>query len=206
MPPKQRKLKTIEPDKVNTVDEWLSHYQRKYTNVVLDEGGYLSVYDVTDTKKLVKRIPQMKSVDIHNILGSSASSDELREQAIQANTAIVTERNHKVDEATATFIDDETKLLDIMIQRDSKNTMEQRIEHAKETAQQILALEKADETLQNAKYTFRSILKKEHLLRNELDYTTRDPRPYNFTVFSLMSQQTSSKDRAIPIPVALTDE
>jgi hypothetical protein len=206
MPPKQRKLKTVEPDKVNTVDEWLAHYQQKYKNVVLDEGGYLSVYDVTDITKLVKRIPQVKSMDVYTILGSSASSDELRERAIQANTAIATERDHKVDEATAVFIDDEIKLLDTMIQRDSKNTMEQRIEHAKETAQQILALEKADETLQNAKYTIRSILKKEHLLRNELDYTTRDPRPYNYTVFSLMSRQTSSSERVIPISVAPTVE
>ena len=129
--PAEKRRRTIDPDRVVTIDDWLSHYKNKYTNVRLDDGGHYSVYDTSDSKKLVKRIPLKKGVDALQILASS-NATELRADAQAKYDGLLTQKKTKFETASPKYVAKESELLAQTTLWNKSNDVAQRVTLARQ--------------------------------------------------------------------------
>ena len=196
--PAEKRRRTIDPDRVVTIEDWLSNYKNKYTNLRLDEGGHYSVYDVSDSKKLVKRIPLKKGVDAIQILASSDAS-KLRAEANAKYDALLVEKKTNIDTASAEYVAKESELVAQTSLWNQSSDTAQRATLARQIGVLTNELGEADSRLQNATYSGRRIYADEDMTYATIDYRTHNPKKLGFTVFGGIPKYTVISERIVPI-------
>ena len=195
-----RRGRTVDPERVNTFDDWLDLYKQKYTNLRLDDGGHFSVYATDDAKKLVKRISPKRGVDANTVLASATSPTELRALAIGKYNELKTARDASVAEAKTDYIRNEIELLNQIGLWSKADDEAQRVALAYEIGEQSRALETADTHLQTIQYSRRNIRSAEVMTHSEIDYTTRDTRKLGITLNYYTPEVTTVVDRIVSLP------
>jgi hypothetical protein len=197
--PAEKRRRTIDPERVVTIDDWLSHYKNKYTNVRLDDGGYYSVYDTSDSKKLVKRIPLKKGVDAFQILASTGAS-ELRADAHAKYDSLLAQKKANIETASPEYVAKESELVAHTTLWNKSSDTAQRVTLARQIGVLTKELEQYDSTLQNATYSSRKIYFDEDMTYATIDYRTHNPKKLGFTVYYSAPKHTVISERIVSIP------
>jgi hypothetical protein len=196
--PAGKKRRTIEPARVETLDDWIKYHEQDYTNLILDAGGHFSVYDTADSKKLVKRILPKKGIDAIQLLGSSASS-ELRANAVTKYDELLREKERSVHTISAEYVAKEAELLQQTTLWNQSQDIAQRATLARQIGTLSQELAELDTKRQNAIYANRYKLTCPATYEM-LDYTTRNPTDIGFYLAYMRSEYIDKSDRIIAVP------
>ena len=195
----EKRRRTIDPARVNTIDEWLSFYEQRYTNLRLDDGGYLSVYDPADSKKLVKRVTLKKGVDATNILASSDTS-KLRADAITSYDELRAAKKTAIATASAEYVEKEAELLNQTHLWEQSRDVAQRATLARQIGILIHELEQLDTKLQDATYSRRTIRQDSNMTGQMIDYRSHDTSKLGYTLYYCVPEYTTVSERIVSLP------
>jgi len=195
----EKRRRTIDPARVETIDEWLKFYEQRYTNLRLDDGGYLSVYDPADSKKLVKRITLKKGVDAAQVLASSDTS-KLRADAITSYDELRASKKTAIAIASAEYVEKEAELLvQSHLWEQSRDTA-QRATLARQIGVLTRELEQLDKKLQDATYSRRTIRENENMTGQMIDYRSHDTSKLGYTLHYCIPEYTTVSERIVSLP------
>jgi hypothetical protein len=196
--PAGKKRRTIDPERVVTLDDWIEYYKQEYTNLALDDGGHFSVYDTADVKKLVKRIPLKKGIDAIQLLGSSTSS-ELRANAVTKYDELLREKERNVRTISAEYVAKEAELLKQTTLWNQSQDIAQRATLAGQIGTLSHELAELDTKRQNAIYVNRYVISC-GATHQMLDYTSHNPKDIGFLLSYIGSEYIDKSDRIIAVP------
>ncbi len=200
------KQKTVSPEKIANIDDWLRFYKQKYSNLIQDsKNGTLLVLDPTtmDSSSPVKTIKFGKAIDAIAYINGATPDMELRAQCQSKMEAISAERNHAVIALQDEYLSVEKSLLETVrmwksIDPDDVTT---RATLAREIGGYQTQLRDLDESMRTTKNPHRFIQDIE-LSRMMIDYTTRDERKVPFSVYKTVLLQTMPVERSIVVDTA----
>ena len=198
--PAGKKRRTIDPERVNTLDDWIKYYDQAYTNLILDDGGHCSVYDTADSKKLVKRIPLKKGFDAFQLLAASESS-ELRARAVTKHDELLGEKKRKVSEISAEYATKEAELIEQTTLWNQSQDAAQRAALARQIGTLSRELAELDTKRQSAMYANRHIISEESVTHQMLDYKSHNPKGIGIELHYLKSEYIDKSDRIISVPI-----
>lgn len=196
--PAGKKRRTIDPERVTTLDDWIKYYEQDYTNLILDDGGHYSVYDTADSKKLVKRIQLKKGIDAIQLLGSSVSS-ELRANAVTKYDELLREKERNVRTISAEYVAKEAELIQQTTLWNQSQDIAQRATLARQIGTLSHELAELDTKRSKAIYVNRYMISC-GATHQMLDYTSRNPKDIGFLLSYIVSEYTDKSDRIIAVP------
>jgi len=195
----EKRRRTIDPTRVETIEDWLNFYGQRYTNLRLDDGGYYSVYDPVDSKKLVKRITLKKGVDAAQILASSDTS-KLRVDAITTYDELQARKNTAIATVSAEYVEKEAELLVQTRLWEQSHDTAQRATLARQIGVLTRELERLDTKLQNARYSRRTIRSDETMTGQMIDYRSHDTSKLGYTLHYCVPEYTTVAERIVSLP------
>jgi hypothetical protein len=203
MPP--RTLRTIDPAKVNTVDEWIKAAKR-YKNCVLGEDGSLLVLDPTMTSTdyaaalaaPAKTIPHLMGDDYLAILnGTLPSTGELRAAAEAKYIALRSAIKAQRDGAAAAYETAESEVLALADAHESTAERTAKIAIAQQMGAAAVALSERAAALRQVTYPKRYVIEDPTVTRAILVPGSGDDRVAEFLVSRLVNAISDGADRAV---------
>jgi hypothetical protein len=184
------------PDDVTDIDTWL--YNHKKGNIVLGDDGSMMVLDqkTKDPKAPVKTIPFKKGIDAFTVLAQPLHPhfEPLRAAALEKMDELNTLRQGAVDTAYAAVVAADKQYIEAVDAWEAeKNPM-----HSMAVVEASTVLAKAEEEYRKAMYPHRK-LDTLSLLRNQVDYRTKDERAYPFQTVLEVYNTTTAVERSVPI-------
>ena len=200
MPPKRpaARIRTIDPARVTTLEEWLQFYKQKYGNLILETDGRFAVYDPEDITKHVKDIPLRKGVDVQSVLASGDTS-ELRGHAVAKYNAIMEAKRVAKEGLTEAYVAKEAELLRLThewTRSPDSATKVPFLDPITAVSEELRAL---DTQLRDVMYPRRAIVSDGLVTRQQLDYRTQDPRKLDVTLYALRPEYTIATQRILPM-------
>lgn len=197
------KQKTVAPEKIANIDDWLRFYKQKYGNLVQNsKDGTLLVLDPTtmDVSSPVKTIKFGKAIDAIAYINGSNPNMELRAQCQSKMEAITAERQQAVQSLQNEYLSVEKSLLETvrMWKSIDPDDLSTRATLAREIGGYQTRLRELDESMRTVKNPHRFIQDIE-LSRMMIDYTTRDERKVPYSVYKTVQLQTMPVERSIVV-------
>lgn len=194
--PAERKRRTIDPERVTSLDDWIKYNKQAYTNLRMDDDGNCSVYDTADSKKLVKRIPFKKAVDIYQPLAAYESS-ELRARAVTKHDELLGEKKRMVREISAEYATKEAELIKQTTLWNQSQDVPQRAALARQIGILSKELSELDTKRQSAIYANRLIISEGAITHQMIDYRTHNPKQIEFVLHYCKPEYIAESDRII---------
>lgn len=198
------RVRTIDPDRITSIEDWYKYYERKYANLVTDGTNYL----VLDPARMrddpaaaradpVRTFQPPKGRDYIAILAHPKSPEELRVAAIAKRDALVQGRADAIQTARAEFVGNEREVLTAVDAWAAAETPDAR---AAATQGVVIATEAtiaANAAYSESLYHYRAEHEEEGVERKRLNYETRDDRKLPYSVYRTYLQFAEPKERII---------
>jgi hypothetical protein len=202
-----RKGKTINVEKVVSVETWAKYFARKNQNIVLGEDGSFLVLDPSLTKtdfpaalaEPAKTIPHLMGADYISVLANRASSSELRAAAEARRTELSEIRDAQVRAAKTAYTEAEGELMrSSTLWRNAPDTPS-RILLAQNVVAANIAVAAAEAALRIAAAPHRYILKYSDLPRMMLHPGSGDDRPIKNVIYRYVPETTVPIERVLVV-------
>ena len=193
MPPKatSRKVRVIDPAKIETSEQWSSAWNGGYKNIVFGEDGSLQVLD-TELQDVVKTIPHQQGFDSTVVLAK-----ELRAPIVAAATETQKNIEKGIAEKTATaqaaYLVIERNLLDTVEEWKLEQDVGRRRGLTIRIGERTQQLKEADTSLRTAMYPHRYVQTTEMIPKYLVDYPTMDSRKIAATTVALTKSLPSER-------------
>jgi hypothetical protein len=202
-----RAKRTIDPRKIDNIDDWLKAYKSRYGNVVRRGGEYLVLDPIkykenfeTAIASPEKVIPSTKAVDAQFVLGTVDEFPQLRATAEDTMKTLREEQAARVSAASDAVNKAETELLKIT--QTWKNAEAEgpsiRSALALDVAKATISMEQAEATLSAALYPVRYIKAETELLVKDLDYATHSDKRFHNELYRIVTEPTALSGRILP--------
>jgi hypothetical protein len=204
-----RAKRTIDPKKIGSLATWVENYKKKYGNLIVMNGRFLVLdpqlysddYEAALAAPAKVLIPS-KAIDIEQVLADPdmypqlrASAEEKESQIDEVRATAVLAAKTDVNKAEKELLDAAAAWEDVSLEQVSGGA---RRDLAMEVAKHTKALEEAEAALTRAIYPVRYIVAETGLLRNALNYASRDIRVFNEEVYRIVETTSRLGDRVIP--------
>ena len=170
-----RRKRTIDPERITTLEQWVQAYGR-YVNVVIGDDGVPVVLARDDSGTVVKRFPLAKGYDLYVVL--QRNIETRKEAALAKLSELTTELTATVVAATTAFLAAEQALLEATDRWRSAPTPLARQIAASDVGRASTAVSAADSVKRSAEAPRRHVAHVENVTRNEMDYRSKDGRVY----------------------------
>jgi hypothetical protein len=185
MPPKapSRKVRVIDPAKIETSEQWSSAWNGGYKNIVFGEDGALQVLD-TELQGVVKIIPHQQGFDSTVVLAKELRAPIVA-AATETQTKIEQDITAQTTNAQVTYLIVERNLLDTVEEWKLEQEIGRRRGLAMRIGELTQQLKEADTALRTAMYPHRYVKTTEMIPKYLVDYPTMDGRKIAATTVSL---------------------
>jgi hypothetical protein len=196
----QRAQRTVNPDRISNIDDWLRSYKQKYANLVVRESdGALLVLGPSemDRESPVKTFTLTKAVDA--ISATIGNTEAVTAATAGAHLSAATKARHEATTAAdAAYRTAEKQMLEAVVMWRTSDSPAARTSAALEVGRLQRELQTLDERRQEARYPQRFI-QSVNLPRMVINYDTRDERLIPHPVFHSIQATTNVAERTIPV-------
>lgn len=198
------RIRTIHPDRIESIADWYKYYERKYVNLVTDGSNYL-VLDPAQMKENpeeahnnpVKTFQPPKGRDYITILANTKSPEELRVAAIAKRDALVQGRADAIQTARTEFVGNERELLAAVDAWAATETADARAAATQGVVFATEATAVANAAYTESLYHYRSEHEEESIARKLLQPETRDDRKLPYSLYRSYLLFAEPKERII---------